>query len=91
MFSGFGQRLQRDVKRFTNYRYEKAKELAQGRVVPKEMDVKVVKYPYQRYAVWYGGSVMAELPAFIQHCHSKAEYEEKGPAICRYNHVFMGC
>ncbi|KAF1743271.1 hypothetical protein MXB_4414 [Myxobolus squamalis] len=27
-------------------------------------------------------------PNFETYCHSKAEYEEKGPAICRYNPVF---
>ena len=91
MFNGFGQRLQRDVKRFTDYRYNKAVEFAQGRFVPQKTEVKVVKYNYQRYAVWYGGSVMAGLPVFTNFCHSKAEYEEKGPAVCRYNHVFMGC
>ena len=91
MFNGFGQRLQRDVKRFTDYRHEKAAKLAAGRFTPQKTDVKVIKYNYQRYAVWYGGSVMAGLPAFIQFCHTKQEYEEKGPAVCRYNHVFMGC
>ena len=91
MFKGFGHRLQRDVKRFTDFRTKKAIELSGGRLTPKETEVKVVNYPYQRYAVWYGGSVMAELPVFVQHCHTKAEYEEKGPSICRYNAVFMNC
>ncbi|KAL7717114.1 actin [Entamoeba marina] len=91
MFKGFGHRLQRDVKRFTENRSKKSSELSGGRIAPKPMEVNVVTYPYQRYAVWYGGSVMAELPVFVQHCHSKAEYEEKGPSICRYNHVFVSC
>lgn len=29
-------------------------------------------------------------PEFYQVCHTKAEYEEYGPQICRYNAVF-GC
>nr|BAN38591.1 actin, putative [Entamoeba histolytica] len=91
MFKGFGHRLQRDVRRFTDFRTQKAVQLSGGKLTPKPMEVNVVSYPYQRYAVWYGGSVMAELPVFVQHCHSKAEYEEKGPSICRYNHVFVAC
>jgi len=89
MFSGFGHRLQRDVKRFTHAREEKSEKMTG--VKPKETEVKVVSYPYQRYAVWYGGSVMAELPVFREHCHTRAEYLEKGPSICRYNHVFLQC
>lgn len=27
-------------------------------------------------------------PEFYQVCHTKAEYEEYGPSICRYNAVF---
>ena len=91
MFHGFGHRLQRDIKRFTDSRAQKSAELSGGKIAPKPMDVKVVSYPYQRYAVWYGGSVMAELPVFREHCHSRAEYLEKGPSICRYNHVFLQC
>lgn len=42
----------------------------------------------QRYAVWFGGSLLASQPEFYQFCHTKAAYEEYGPGICRYNEVF---
>jgi len=42
----------------------------------------------QRYAVWFGGSVLGSSPAFPSICHSKAEYDEKGPSICRHNAIF---
>lgn len=42
----------------------------------------------QRYAVWFGGSLLASQPEFYQVCHTKAAYEEYGPGICRYNEVF---
>lgn len=42
----------------------------------------------QRYAVWFGGSLLASQPEFYQVCHTKAAYEEYGPGICRYNAVF---
>jgi len=88
MFKDFHHRLQRDVKRFTEHRIKRTEELSQGRIKPGAIEVKVVSYKYQRYAVWYGGSVLTELPPFFQHCHTKKDYEEKGPSICRYNHVF---
>jgi actin-related protein 3 len=42
----------------------------------------------QRYAVWFGGSLAASTPNFYEVCHTRKEYEEKGPSICRYNAVF---
>jgi actin-related protein 3 len=43
----------------------------------------------QRYAVWFGGSVLGSKPNFGSHvAKSKQMYEEYGPSICRYNSVF---
>ena len=60
----------------------------------------------QRYAVWFGGSMLASTvgkhqerqlrvlslsifqPEFYQVCHTKAQYDEYGPSICRHNPVF---
>jgi len=42
----------------------------------------------QRYAVWFGGSVLASTPDFYNVCHTKDQYDEYGPSICRYNPVF---
>jgi hypothetical protein len=41
----------------------------------------------QRYAVWFGGSMLASSPEFYQAAHTKQEYMEKGPSICRHNPV----
>ena len=42
----------------------------------------------QKYAVWFGGSLLGSNPNFHRICHSKAQYEEIGPSICRHNAVF---
>lgn len=55
---------------------------------PKPIDVSVISHHMQRYAVWFGGSMLASTPEFYQVCHTKASYEEYGPSICRHNPVF---
>ncbi|XP_026687541.1 actin-related protein 3B-like [Diaphorina citri] len=42
----------------------------------------------RKYAVWFGGSMLASTPEFYEVCHTKAAYEEYGPSICRHNPVF---
>ena len=53
------------------------------------LDVKVISHPMQRYAVWFGGSMLSFTPEFYHVCHTKAQYEEEGPRIARYNPVFQ--
>ena len=53
-----------------------------------KIEVKVNSHHMQRYAVWFGGSVLASMPEFPASCHTKADYEEHGPSICRRNPVF---
>ena len=55
---------------------------------PKPIEVKVLDTPYQRYAVWMGGSYLAGESSFGQMYHTRQQYEEIGSAICRYNAVF---
>lgn len=55
---------------------------------PKPIDVQVITHHMQRYAVWFGGSMLASTPEFYQVCHTKKDYEEIGPSICRHNPVF---
>ena len=76
MFRDFGRRVQRDVKR-----------LVDARTPPnaQPLDVNVLT---QSYAVWFGGSVLGMMPEFESVCHSRADYEERGPSICRSNAVF---
>ncbi|XP_028824535.1 actin-related protein 3B-like [Denticeps clupeoides] len=88
MFRDFGRRLQRDLKRVVDARLRLSEELSGGRIKPKPMEVQVVSHHMQRYAVWFGGSMLASTPEFFQVCHSKKDYEEYGPSICRHNPVF---
>jgi len=84
----FGRRLQRDVKRRVDSRVEASEQSSGGHLKSQGVDVNVVSHPMQRYAVWFGGSVLASAPEFAAACHTRADYEEYGPGICRTNHVF---
>ncbi|XP_052809402.1 actin-related protein 3-A isoform X1 [Mya arenaria] len=88
MFKDFGRKLQRDVKRVVDTRLKYSEDLSQGRIKPKPIDVQVITHHMQRYAVWFGGSMLASTPEFYQVCHTKADYDEHGPSICRHNPVF---
>jgi actin-related protein 3 len=62
MFRDFGRRLQRDIKRIVDQRMQ-ANMARLGSLVasspPPAVDVNVVSHPMQRYAVWFGGSMLA--------------------------------
>lgn len=88
MFKDFGRRLQRDIKRTVDKRIKKSEELSGGRIKSKPIDVTVISHSMQRYAVWFGGSMLASTPEFFTVSHSKADYMEVGPSLCRYNAVF---
>nr|UEK51535.1 actin-like protein 5 [Parasacculina yatsui] len=88
MFRDFDRRLQRDIKRQVDTRLKLSESLSKGRIKPKPIDVQVLSHHMQRYAVWFGGSMLASTPEFYQVCHTKAQYEEYGPSICRHNAVF---
>ena len=53
MFKNFGNRLQRDVNRLVKARADVQE------VKGKPLEVNVITSPVQRYAVWFGGSVMS--------------------------------
>merc|ERR1711892_984210 len=86
MFKDFGKRLERDIKKSVNTRMELTTSLT-GQT-PKPIEVQVISHQMQRYAVWFGGSMLASTPEFYQVCHTKAQYDEYGPSICRHNPVF---
>ena len=54
------------------------------------MTAKVTKNMVQRCAVWFGGSVLGSKDYFPQVCHSRADYAEHGPSICRHNAITQG-
>jgi len=86
MFKDFARRLNRDVKRSVDWRIEKSFE--RSGVQSKALDVNVISHNMQRYAVWFGGSMLASTSEFYRVCHVKAEYDEVGPSIARHNAVF---
>lgn len=89
MFRDFDRRLQRDIQRLVNARLKTSFSLSQGRLEPKPIDVQVLSHHMQRYAVWFGGSMLASTSEFYStYCHTKAQYDEWGPSICRHNPVF---
>lgn len=88
MFRDFGRRMQRDLKRVVDARLKASEELSGGRLKPTPIEVQVISHQMQRYAVWFGGSMLASTPEFYQVCHTKKDYEEYGPSICRHNPVF---
>lgn len=63
MFKGFDKRLQRDIKRLVDNRMqlniERLKALTGNVAPPPAIDVNIVSHPMQRFAVWFGGSMLA--------------------------------
>ncbi|XP_058038030.1 actin-related protein 3B isoform X2 [Ahaetulla prasina] len=59
MFRDFGRRLQRDLKRVVDARLKLSEELSGSRLKPKPVEVQVISHHMQRYAVWFGGSMLA--------------------------------
>jgi len=57
LFKDFNRRLQRDIKRIVDERLLKSEEKAG--VKAKAIDVNVIAHQFQRYAVWFGGSMIA--------------------------------
>ncbi|GAB4819485.1 hypothetical protein N2152v2_006531 [Parachlorella kessleri] len=79
MFKDFGRRIQRDLKRAVEARTQGA---------ASEVEVNVMSHPMQRYAVWFGGSVLGMSPGFKDVVRTREEYFEYGPGIVRNNPVF---
>ncbi|KAL6625545.1 actin-related protein 3 [Neocallimastix californiae] len=94
MFKDFGKRLERDIKRVVDARIQRSIELSKkilqngAEIQSNAIEVNVISHKRQRYAVWYGGNYLSTTELFPKHCHTKAEYDEIGPSICRYNKVF---
>eukprot|EP00271_Cylindrocystis_brebissonii_P005251 TRINITY_DN17202_c0_g1_i1.p1 TRINITY_DN17202_c0_g1~~TRINITY_DN17202_c0_g1_i1.p1 ORF type:complete len:211 (+),score=40.39 TRINITY_DN17202_c0_g1_i1:1034-1666(+) len=87
LFKDFGRRLQRDVKKLLDTKVGAGQDEG-GAAGKAGVEVAVVSHKMQRFAVWFGGSVLASSANFYSSCHTKAEYEERGPSICRTNPVF---
>ena len=89
MFKDFDRRLQRDIQRMVDARLKTSARLSQGAIEPRPIEVQVLSHQLQRYAVWFGGSMLATTSEFYStYCHTKAQYDEWGPSICRHNPAF---
>lgn len=87
MFKNFTNRLERDLKKRTEDRF-KASQQKYKDINLKPVDVNVVTHKFQRFAVWFGGSMLASQGEFLGFFHKKKDYEEQGPRIARHNPVF---
>lgn len=88
MFDHFGRRLQRDLKGIVDARVQTSEQLSGGLMRSTGVPVNVVSHKKQRYAVWFGGSLLASTPEFYGYCHTKADYDEVGPSIARRYAIF---
>ena len=89
-FRNFHRRLQQDLGDRVQARVaaNMAKLKKKPTAAPAEIKVKVVSHEMQRYAVWFGGSMLASTPEFGRVCISKAQYNEEGPRCARASAVF---
>lgn len=72
MFKDFARRIQRDLKRMVDTRQKRSVEMSGG-VMQNEVEVKVISHNTQRFAVWFGGSMLASTPEFYKSCHTKQQ------------------
>ncbi|KAM3126709.1 hypothetical protein pb186bvf_021184 [Paramecium bursaria] len=89
LFNGFAERLQTNIQNRIDLRLQKYEK--KSGIKPKAIEVTVAQNPFQRYAVWQGGSLMSvnpKKPQFSKTYHTREEYYERGPQIARYNAVF---
>ena len=90
MLKDFGRRIQRDLSKITEARHAShCARLLEGDKAPRPTEVKVISHQLQRFAVWFGGSMLASLPQFYSVCHTKEKYDEVGPSLARYNKYFF--
>ena len=72
MYKDFSKRLQRDIKRMVDARI-KASEIASQAILKsdeqvksRQIEVNVISHKKQRYAVWFGGSLLADTVCFFK-------------------------
>ncbi|KAF8989915.1 actin family [Cyathus striatus] len=80
MFQHFGQRLKRDLKQLVDRRLDASVKASRSTQQSSGVEVDVISHKKQR--------LLAGLDGFYQACHSKAQYDEYGPSICRRYQIF---
>ncbi|RHW70174.1 actin related protein 3 [Trypanosoma brucei equiperdum] len=88
MFPKFDKRLQKDLRALVSRRGKKFTKALGDPSKQITYDVNVVAHERQRYAVWYGGSMLGMSPDFAAVAKTKQEYDEHGPYVCRRNNMF---
>ena len=86
LFDGFDKRLQKQVQGIVDRRMAIYNAMSKKNL---SIDCKVAQNMVQRYAVWFGGSVLGSHQNFPRICHSREQYLEHGPSICRHNAIFQ--
>lgn len=61
MFQHFGQRLKRDIKQLVDRRLDAYQLFSGSTQKSSGVEVDVISHKRQRYAVWFGGSLLASL------------------------------
>jgi len=87
LFTGFDKRLNKNLQGIIDKRMAKFDEL-RGDGVKTEMPCNVGQNLVQKYAVWFGGSMLGSMDNFKYTCKSREDYAEHGPSICRHNPIF---
>jgi actin-related protein 3 len=88
MFKHFTKRLERDVRRLVKERYDMIQAQYPDRKI-NAPQANVITHAFQRFAVWFGGSMLASQPEFLGYFHTRQQYQEIGPRIARHNPVFQ--
>ena len=71
MYKDFARRLHRDIKRMVDARVMQSQITSQlnmssdQQITAKQIDVNVVSHKKQRYAVWFGGSLLADTVTLV--------------------------
>lgn len=85
MFKNFARRLERDIKLRVRAREDATFQKTGSK--PTKIEVNVIEHNFQRFAVWFGGSIMCQNPEFLASFHTKADYAEQGPSVARQSVV----
>lgn len=85
MFKDFNKRLGKDIKSITKARINAVMEQSGSKV--EHINVNVITHRMQRFAVWFGGAMLSQLPQFSEMVIKKEDYDEIGPRVARYSRV----
>ena len=72
LYKDFGRRLQRDIKNMVDARIAASEAKSKTGAKSGGLEVQVITHKRQRYAPWFGGSLLAQTPEFKTYCHTKA-------------------